>query len=274
MDETASPKRQHLSPWVGVCSLLTAPIFVSWAFVMVWRVTQGLSGGSFFERVVAEPTILVAVGTVALFVSVAIWQTLWAARLIHNAMRIEPRLGHLLLAIALFVAALLAMLVASSLELPPYPYLLWQMILAWLPAMLAILISAAAMVRSRSSPLLWSSYLLFLPLFTVSAHGLLLGSMCSSHVPSPVNVADLPRLQVPWIMVGLGTAFVAVLGVTIKAWRAYALGPRVGLLAALVGAPLIAIAILFVSVSGESHIAGCRGGHGFSSLHHVGDFYW
>jgi hypothetical protein len=80
MDETASPKRQHLSPWVGVCSLLTAPIFVSWAFVMVWRVTQGLSGGSFFERVVAEPTILVAVGTVALFVSVAIWQTLWAAR--------------------------------------------------------------------------------------------------------------------------------------------------------------------------------------------------
>jgi hypothetical protein len=257
--------------WAGICSLLTAPVFGGLAFVLVWNIRQDI-GKLASGRFAFDSILIVIMVMLAAFLWMAVWQTSWAVRLIRDAMHADSRRGYFLLAMLLFAAALVALLTASILNLPSFPYSAPEVMMAWLPAGSAALGSAMAMSRARANPFLWLGYLPFIPLLAVSIHTLSQSSFCKSAT----NVTFLSQLQAPWIMVGFALVALAMLVVVVKTWRAGVLDGWVGLRAATIGIPLTTFALITLGTwAAFSGLTGCDNIHHYATLFHViGAFYW
>jgi hypothetical protein len=261
--------------WVGICSLLTAPVFAGLAFVLVWGLRQDVAKLA-FGKFALESILITTLIMLAMFLAMTFWQTGWAVRLIRDAMAADPRRGYFLLAMLLFAVALVALLTASIINVPRFPYSAAEVMLAWLPAGLAALGSAVAMSRARANAFLWLGYLLFVPLFAVSIHTLTQSNICHQLSVAGSNVAFLSQLQAPWIMVGFAMVVATMLVVVVKTWRAGVLDGWLGLRAATIGIPLTAFALVTLGTwAAFSGLAGCVDGQKFATLTHVvGSFYW
>jgi hypothetical protein len=261
--------------WVGICSLLTAPVFAGLAFVLVWNLrndVEKLAVGRFSLESILITTLIM----LAMFLGMTFWQTSWAVRLIRDSMQADRHRGYLMLSTLLFAVALVALLTASILDLPTFPYTATQVMLAWLPAGLAALGSAVALSRARANAFLWLGYLLFIPLFAVSIHALTQSNICRDSSLAGSNVAFLSQLQAPWIMVGFAMVVITMVVVAVKRWRAGALDGWLGLRAATIGIPLTAFAVITLATwAAFSGLSSCVDGRQFPTLYHViGAFYW
>ena len=260
--------------WIGISSLLTAPVFGGLAFVLVWSL-RGDVAKLAFGRFALESILVVTLVMLAVFIGMTFWQTSWAVHLIRDVMHADPRRGYFLLAMLLFASALVALLTASMVSLPSFSYSASAVMLAWMPAALAALGSAVAMSRARANAFLWLGYLLFIPLFSVSIRTLALGNACGHPAVGGFNVVLLSQVQVPWIMVGFAMVVITMLAVVVKTWRAGVLDGWLGVRAMSFGIPLMAFAVVTMGTwAAFSGLAGCDP-HRFSTLYHViGAFYW
>jgi len=252
--------------WVGICSLLTAPIFACLAFVLTYSM-RGDVHSLILGRLVFESILSITLALLVVFLGMALWQWAWAVRLIRDSFKADPRRGYLLLSLLLFTTALVSLLAVSMLHPTNLAQSASALMLAWMPAALAALGSAVAMSRARANAFLWLGYLLFIPLIDVTVDTLSPGGLCGPHMGAHINVVFLAPVQAPWVMVGFAMVAVTIIVASVRALRSGAIDGWLAVHAASVGLPLSTFALLVLGAwASYSGLAGCGGEH-FDNLH-------
>ena len=224
----ASDKRA----WIGIGAPFIAPMLVA----LTLRLHPCLAYGCGITFNSREPDFWNITAPLALFTFLAAWQTFWAVRLIRHALATRDAQAYLLLFLGLWILAVVAIFTAAQMGLPRYPYEPAAFAFAWAPAGLALLLSMIALARLHK-PLLWTTYVVFVPLVVVSIHSLRSSWICGQAI-NPFSIGFLPFFQAPWLMVGLGVGALILIYLAARAWLANALGWRLALQAAIIALPL------------------------------------
>ena len=261
--------------WIGIGSLLAAPVLFGGVFPLVANVIAALFRLSWVGPFSAEGVAIFAlwVATIGALVYLCIWQARWAARIVRWQVATNPRRGFSLLGIGLYALSLSTFYATTSFasdwyaeEFPREPL---HLILTWIPAAGIAIASGVALSRSGSKWLgIW--YILYVPLTVVSLHILAINTHRQAAFCAPFY---LPALQLPWVLTGLIFAAAALLMTSAMIWSELNLGWRIGLSALAIGFPLTILGALFMYGPAMPGVTDC-GGPQWALTHLIGPFYW